>query len=64
MTLPELQANGLDETASKRSHNYVTVFIDLDRTTSLCVCHAGQGQETVKDFSAFLREHQGKADDI
>jgi hypothetical protein len=26
-----LRAVGLDETASKRGHNYVTVFIDMDR---------------------------------
>jgi hypothetical protein len=31
LDLGRLKAIGLDETASKRRHNYVTVFIDLDR---------------------------------
>ncbi|CAO0820830.1 hypothetical protein DFAR_1930012 [Desulfarculales bacterium] len=31
MDLGGVKAVALDETASKRGHNYVTVFIDLDR---------------------------------
>ncbi|CAO0822112.1 hypothetical protein DFAR_2810031 [Desulfarculales bacterium] len=31
MDLEGGKAVALDETASKRSHNYVTIFIDLDR---------------------------------
>ena len=31
--LSSVQAIGLDETASKRGHNYVTVFIDMERHT-------------------------------
>jgi len=31
LDLRGLRAVGLDETASKRGHNYVTVFIDMDR---------------------------------
>jgi transposase len=27
--LSQLKAIGLDETASKRGHNYVTIFIDM-----------------------------------
>ena len=32
--LSAVRAVGLDETASKRGHNYVTVFIDMDRSQS------------------------------
>ncbi|MFH1059689.1 MAG: transposase [Pseudomonadota bacterium] len=31
MDLGGVKAVALDETASKRGHNYITVFIDLDR---------------------------------
>ncbi|CAO0821736.1 hypothetical protein DFAR_2590034 [Desulfarculales bacterium] len=33
MDLVESMVVALDETASKRGHSYVTVFIDLDRTS-------------------------------
>ena len=33
-----LKAIGLDEKASKRGHNYLTVFIDLDRKQKPVVC--------------------------
>jgi len=32
LDLTRVTAIGLDETAAKRGHTYVTVFIDLDRT--------------------------------
>src|SRR3546814_20466239 len=31
LDLADLKAVAFDETASKRGHNYVTIFIDLDR---------------------------------
>lgn len=65
MTLSELKAIGLDEAASKRGHNYVTVSIDMDRTDKpVLFAMAGKSKQTVKDFKAFLEEHQGKADNI
>ncbi len=38
LDLDRLKAIGLDEMASKRGHNYVTVFIDLDRKQKPVVC--------------------------
>ena len=35
LDLSAVRAVGLDETASKRGHNYVTVFIDMDRRDKL-----------------------------
>ena len=65
MDLSELKAIGLDETASKRGHNYVTVFIDMNRTDKPVVfATPGKGKETVKLFKVFLEEHQGNADNI
>ena len=51
---------GLDETAAKRGHTYVTVFIDLDRTDKPVVfVTPGRGKDTVAKFKAFLATHGG-----
>lgn len=58
--LSSVQAIGLDETASKRGQQYVTVFIDMERRDSpVLFVTPGNGKETVKAFSAFLSSHQG-----
>lgn len=65
LDLSRLKAFAFDETASKRGHNYVTVFIDLDRKrTPVVFVTPGKGKETVKAFKAFLKEHGGSADRI
>ncbi len=38
LDLSELAAFGFDETASKRGHNYVTVFVDMQRRTQPVLC--------------------------
>ncbi len=65
MDLSELSAIGLDETASKRGHNYVTVFIDMNRNDKPVVfATPGKGKETVKNFRTFLEEHGGQASNV
>ena len=65
MDLSALKAIGFDETAAKRGHNYVTVFIDMDKKDKPVVfATPGKGKETVKRFKSFLTEHQGKADNV
>jgi transposase len=60
LDLSKLAAVGLDETAAKRGQNYVTVFIDLDRTHKPVVfVTPGCGKETVARFRTFLTEHGG-----
>jgi len=55
----------LDETASKRGHNYVTVFLDMDRETRPVIFAVpGKGKECLKAFAAFLDNHKGKVDNI
>jgi transposase len=59
--LTRLRAIGLDETASKRGHNYVTVFIDLDRTQKPVVfVTPGKGKQCVARFADFLVAHGGE----
>ena len=55
-----LEAFGLDETASKRGHRYVSVFIDMDRDTRPVVFAVeGKGKEAVRQFEAHLRKRGG-----
>ncbi len=63
--LSGVQAIGLDETASKRGHNYVTVFIDMDkREEPVLFVTPGKGKETVSEFAQFLSAHNGDAERI
>ena len=63
LDLSELAAFGFDETASKRGHNYVTVFVDMQRRTQPVVCATpGKGKQTVKDCKAWLEAHGGQAE--
>lgn len=65
LDLSDLKAIGFDETASKRRHKYVTVFIDLDKEKSPVVFAApGKGKEVVRQFKHFLCQHGGEADNI
>ena len=63
--LSAVQAIGLDETASKRGHNYVTVFIDMERRAEpVLFATPGKGKETLERFRDFLSTHQGKPEQI
>lgn len=65
LDLSELEAFGFDETASKRGHNYVTVFVDMKRRTqSVVFATPGKGKQTVKDFKAWLKAHGGSAENV
>src|SRR5271165_3105865 len=53
LDLSKLAAVGLDETAAKRGQNYVTVFIDIDRSDKPVVfVTPGSGKETVAKFNS------------
>ena len=54
---------GVDETACRRGHNYITQFVDLDQAKVLFVCQ-GKGAETLKRFKDDLELHGGKAENI
>ena len=56
-----LRAVGLDETASKRGHNYVTVFIDMDRRDKPVIFVVpGKGKACVAAFREFLLGQGGE----
>ncbi len=61
LDLAKLAAIGLDETAAKRGHVYVTVFIDLDAAEMpVRFVTPGKGKETVAAFRAFMLAHGGE----
>lgn len=63
--LSSVQAIGLDETASKRGHKYVTVFIDMERQQApVLFVTPGHGKDTLKAFARFLTSHKGNPEQI
>ena len=58
--LSSVRGIGLDETASKRGHNYVTVFIDMERRKEpVLFVTPGRGKVTLQQFANFLKSHGG-----
>ena len=54
---------GLDETSKKKHHDYVTLFVDLERRKTIYVTE-GKDQSTVARFAKDLEVHGGKKEDI
>jgi len=57
-TLEGVRRVGIDETSSRRGHEYVSVFADLDERRAVFVVE-GRDHETVQAFSLFLETHGG-----
>ena len=54
---------GVDETAAKRGHDYVSVFADLSGSKVIYVTE-GKDSKTVEKFKADLCKHHGSSDHI
>lgn len=54
---------GLDETASRRGHNYISLFHDLVKKRLLFACE-GRDKGVVGTFAKDLEAHGGKAEDV
>jgi transposase len=54
---------GIDETASRRGQNYITLFMDMV-TQSLLFATEGRDTATAKAFREDLIAHGGKAENI
>lgn len=59
----DVTAVGIDETAARRGHNYITLFHDLKAGKLLFACE-GRNAGTVKTFAEDLRAHGGDPDAI
>ena len=53
----------IDETAAKRGHDYVSLFVDIDQRRVLFVTE-GRGADTVETFADDLEAHDGDASNI
>jgi transposase len=54
---------GVDETSSKRGHNYVTLFVDLEGPRTIFVTE-GKDASTLSRFKGDLESHKGDAQAI
>lgn len=54
---------GVDETAARRGHDYVSLFVDLDEKKTIFATE-GKGSETVEAFAKDLEEHKGQPEQI
>lgn len=61
--LSGLEAVGVDETARRKGHKYITAFVDLETCKAVFVVE-GKGKETIKAFCEFLRLHGGSPEKI
>jgi len=59
----EVRRVGMDETASRRGHNYISFFFDLDKKRLLYGAE-GRDQSTVTDFATDLSAHGGDPEQI
>lgn len=56
---------GLDETATKRGHHYVTIFVDMDRETKPVIfATPGKGKDCLKQFAAYLKGRKGNPENV
>lgn len=61
--LSDVKQVGVDETSSKRGHNYVSLFVDLE-TPKVVFATEGKDASTLEPFKDDLATHQGDAADI
>jgi len=55
---------GLDET-SFSGHNYITIFVDLDRSSRPVIfATPGKGKECIREFKAHMQKHGGSPENV
>jgi transposase len=59
----DLETIGIDETSQKKHHNYITLFVDMEKRKTVFITE-GKSNETVKEFVKDLEQHKGKVDNI
>lgn len=63
--LSGLSGVALDETACKRGHHYVTIFIDMERAEKpVLFVTPGKGKKTIEAFTGFMKEHKAQPEQV
>ena len=65
LDLSRLCGIDLDETVTRRGHNYISILVDMDRE-SLPVIFAspGKGKECLRTFTAYLKRRKGNSANV
>ncbi len=63
MEFSKVEWVGMDETASKRGHNYISLFFNMENG-QLLFATPGRDKETVKAFAEDLTAHKGKPEQV
>lgn len=63
LDLADLRRVCIDETAAKRSHNYISLFVDIDKRRVVYIAD-GRGAETVAEFADHVDAHNSDASRI
>lgn len=61
--LSGIKAVGMDETSRARGHDYITLFVDLDKRNTIFVTE-GKDSSTIQEFAKILVERNGHPDNI
>jgi len=61
--LENVKAIGLDETSRKKGHNYITLFVDLEKRKTIFITE-GKSSKTIIDFKDDLEKHNGDINKI
>ena len=59
----EVTAVGVDETSSKKGHNYISLFVDLNKKKTIFIAE-GKDSDTIKQFKYDLEAHKGSTENI
>jgi transposase len=63
MDLADLRRVAIDETAARRGHNYITLFVDIDARKVVCITE-GNDADTVARFADHVDAHNSDASRI
>jgi transposase len=63
LDLADLKRVAIDETAAKRGHNYISLFVDIDARKVVYIAE-GRGAETVAEFADHVDAHNSDASRI
>jgi len=59
----EVQKIGVDETSKSKGHDYISIFVDLEKRKTMFVTE-GKDSKTVNKFNEDFKEHKGQTSNV